>query len=48
MDAGKGPQAEQPKRAPLWLRVLLMIVLILFVALAFYLNNLNIIERLNK
>lgn len=48
MDAGKGPQAEQPKRAPLWLRVLLMIVLILFVALAFYLNNLHIIKRLNE
>lgn len=48
MDVGKEPQPKQAKRAPLWLRVLLMIVLVLFVALAFYLNNLKIIERLSE
>lgn len=48
MDVGEKPQPKQAKRAPLWLRVLLMIVLILFVAFAFYLNNRNIIERLNE
>lgn len=48
MDAEKEPPPKQANRAPLWLRVLLMIVLILFVAFAFYLNNLHIIERLNE
>ena len=48
MDAEKEPQAKPSKRAPLWLRVLLMIILLLFVAFAFYMNNLNIIERLTE
>ena len=41
------PAAGKSKRAPLWLRVVLMIVLVLFAGFAFYMNNRNIIERLN-
>lgn len=48
MSEKKEPAVTKSKRAPLWLRVVLMILLVLFAALAFYLNNLNIIERLNQ
>ena len=48
MDAEKEPQAERSKRAPLWLRIVLMILLILFAGFAFYMNNRNIIERINQ
>ena len=44
----EGPAVGKSKRAPLWLRLVLMIVLILFAAFAFYMNNRNIIERLNQ
>lgn len=36
------------KRPPLWLRLLLMTALVLAAALAFYLNNLKIIEHLEN
>lgn len=44
---------EPPKRPPrhtrpTWLRVLLMILLILTVAVAFYLNNLDILRYFNQ
>ena len=42
------PEVGKSKRAPLWLRIVLMILLVLFAGLAFYLNNRNIIERLNQ
>ncbi len=42
------PRVKKSKRAPLWLRIVLMIILILFTAFAFYMNNRNIIERLNQ
>ena len=42
------PAARESKRAPIWLRVVLMIILVLFAAFAFYMNNRNIIERLNQ
>ena len=48
MGEKEGPRAKKSKRAPLWLRVVLMTILILFVAFAFYMNNRNIIERLNQ
>ena len=40
--------ARKSKRAPFWLRIVLMVLLILFVGFAFYMNNLNIIKRLNE
>lgn len=42
------PNIKKSKRAPLWLRVVLMFILLLIVAFAFYRNNLDIIERLSK
>lgn len=48
MDAEKEPEVGKSKRAPLWLRIVLMILLVLFAGLAFYMNNRNIIERLNQ
>lgn len=36
------------RRMPLWLRLLLMALLVLAAAVAFYFNNLNIIERLEN
>lgn len=42
------PITKKTKRAPLWLRVVLMFILLLVVAFAFYMNNLSIIERLSK
>ena len=42
------PAVRKSKRAPLWLRVVLMIILVLFAGFAFYMNNRNIIERLNQ
>ena len=42
------PEKNKSKRPPLWLRIILMLILVLVVAYAFYMNNLDIIERLNK
>ncbi len=48
MGEKEGPAKRKSKRAPVWLRVVLMIILVLFAAFAFYMNNRNIIERLNQ
>ena len=40
--------AKSPRRIPLWLRIVLMGLLILFAAAAFYINNLKIIEYLEN
>ena len=44
----RSPNTKRTKRAPLWLRIVLMLILLLVVCFAFYMNNLNIIERLNQ
>lgn len=39
---------DESKRPPLWLRILLMILLVLFASFGFYMVNLNIIEKMNQ
>ncbi len=48
MSDDREPVVGKSKRAPFWLRIVLMILLVLFAGLAFYMNNRNIIERLNQ
>jgi len=43
-----GRKSGEAKRAPLWLRIILMLILLIVVVFAFYMNNLDIIERLDK
>ena len=39
---------DESKRPPLWLRIVLMILLVLFASFGFYMVNLNIIEQMNS
>jgi len=40
--------SSESKRAPLWLRIVLMILLVLFASYGFYVANLDVIENLNS
>lgn len=42
------PENPDSKRPPLWLRILLMAIVVAVAAVAFYVNNLRIIDALSN